>query len=213
MAQNLDLKQLERNAFRSTFQDGLLDIFLGLALLLFAVTPLLTDLGLGDFWSSVVMGCGWLVAWLGLLLAKRRVTVPRVGRVKPGPERRARHSRVVAVSTVVLFAGVLAGFAVYLLPQPDARLLDWLAPLLLALLAFGMFGLGAHLLDLPRLYGYGVLAGLAAPVGELLYRHAGARHHGWPITFGIAGGAIVIAGVVMLVRFLRAYSVMGEDEP
>jgi len=213
MAQNLDLKELERKAFRSTFQDGLLDIFLGAVLLLFAVTPLLTDLGLGDFWSSVVMGCGWLVAWLGLALAKRHVTVPRMGRVKPGPARRARHSRMIAISTVVLFAGVLAGFAVYLLPQPDTRLLDWLVPALLGLVTFGMFSLCAHLLDLPRLYGYGVLVGLAAPAGELAYRHGAAAHHGWPIAFGIAGSAIVVVGAVTLARFVRAFPVVREGEP
>lgn len=213
MAQNLDLKELERKAFRSIFQDGLLDIFLGVALLLFAVTPLLADQGLGDFWSSVVMGCGWLVAWAGLLLAKRHVTVPRMGRVKPGPARRARQSRIVAISAVVLFAGVLAGFAVYLLPQPDARLLDWLIPAALGLAAFGMFALCAHLLDLPRLYGYGILVGLAAPAGELLYRHGAAAHHGWPTAFGIAGSAIAIAGAVMLARFVRAFPVVREGEP
>jgi len=212
MSASLDLKQLERKAFRSTFQDGLWDMFIGLVVLLFAATLLLTDVGFGDFWSSVVMGCGWLVGWACLLLAKKRVTVPRMGRAMPGPVRRARHSRLIAIGTVLLFLGVLAGFAVYLLPQADARLLDWLVPAALGVVGFGLFGLCAHQLDLPRLYGYGALAGLAAPIGELLYRHAGARHHGWPITFGIAGGVILLIGLCMFIRFLRAYPVVEEGD-
>jgi len=98
------------------------------------------------------------------------------------------------------------------LQQANVRLADWLFPGLLGLLALAGFSAGAYFLDLPRLYGYGVLVGLASPIGELLYRHAGASHHGWPIAFGVSGGAIFIVGLVILVRFLRAYPVAREGE-
>ncbi|MFH1941178.1 MAG: hypothetical protein ABIL68_03660, partial [bacterium] len=62
MIQALDLKALEKKTFRSTFEDGLWDIFIGLIFLQFAVAPLLNDLGLGDFWSSFVFLPVYLIA-------------------------------------------------------------------------------------------------------------------------------------------------------
>lgn len=211
MAQNLDLKELERKAFRSTFQDGLLDMFVGVVVLAFAVIPLLESLG--DFWSGAVFLPVYLLAWAGFRAGKKGITLPRMGAIQPGAARKAKLGRLMAV--IALAVGVLAatGLLVIALQQAGAALANWLFPGLLGLLAFAGFGVGATLLDLPRLYGYGVLVGLAAPAGELLYRHGLAAHHGWPISFGIAGSAIVIAGAVMLVRFVRAFPVVREAEP
>ena len=39
MTQNINLKALEKKAWRSVFQDGLWDIFLGLLLMAFGLRP------------------------------------------------------------------------------------------------------------------------------------------------------------------------------
>ena len=99
MSQNISLKALERNAWTSYFQDGLWDIFLGLLLVSSAVNTWLSDSGVP---SSAristyigIMVLGGLVLWAG----KRFITVPRLGRVKFGPKRKAKLNWV----RVVLF--------------------------------------------------------------------------------------------------------------
>ena len=210
MSEIVDLKELERRAFRATFQDGLWDMFVGVVVLAFALIPLLD--ALGDFWSSVVFLPIYLLGWLGFQAGKKHVTLPRMGAIQPGSARKAKLRKITGAIALALGTFAALGFVVIALQQANVRLADWLFPALMGLLALAGFSVGAYFLDLPRLYGYGVLAGLAAPVGELLYRHAGAAHHGWPVTFGISGGAIFIVGVVLLARFLRAYPVVREGE-
>jgi hypothetical protein len=208
MPQTIDLKQLERRTFRSTFQDGLLDMFVGFVLLDFALIPLLEPLG--DFWGSVAFLPVYLLGWLGYSAGKKYATAPRMGAIRPGPDRKAKLSRIQLVIAFALGAFAVLGLAVIALQQANVRLADWLFPGLIGLLALAGFIVGAYFLDLPRLYGYGALVGLAVPIGELLYRYAGATHHGWPIAFGVSGMVIFIAGAIMLARFLRAYPVVRE---
>lgn len=210
MSERLDLKQLERRAFRSTFQDGLLDLFIGVAVLAFAMIPLLE--GLGDFWSAMAFLPVYGLAWLGYRAAKNGITLPRMGSIQPGPARREKVRKVLAAIALAIGAIAVLGLVVIGLQRGGAALSGWLFPALLGLLALAGFSVAAHLLDLPRLYAYGILVGLAAPVGELLYRNAGATHHGWPITFGVAGGVILLIGLCLLVRFLRTCPVVREGE-
>ena len=62
MSQRISLKELEGNLFRSAFQDGLLDIFLGSVILMSAIAPLLSPY-LGDFWSSAVFLPFWAILY------------------------------------------------------------------------------------------------------------------------------------------------------
>ena len=55
MSEKIDLKELERRAFRSTFQDGLWDIFLGLLLLNMGGGTLLGGSGMSPLWAMVVL--------------------------------------------------------------------------------------------------------------------------------------------------------------
>ena len=208
MSRTIDLKELEKKAFRSTFQDGLLDMFVGLVVMAFALIPLLNRLG--DFWSSMVFLPVYLLGWLGFQAGRKYITTPRMGAIQPGPARKARLSKITGIIALAIGAFAVVGLVVIALQQANVWLMDWLFPGLLALLALAGFSAGAYFLDLPRLYGYGVLVGLAAPIGELLHRSAGASHHGWPITFGVAGAVILLIGLCLLIRFLRAYPVAEE---
>ncbi|MGB3715920.1 MAG: hypothetical protein WA996_15950 [Candidatus Promineifilaceae bacterium] len=48
MSQKISLKEVEGNVFKSAFQEGLLDIFIGSVILMFAIAPFLSPY-LGDF--------------------------------------------------------------------------------------------------------------------------------------------------------------------
>jgi hypothetical protein len=65
------------------------------------------------------------------------------------------------------------------------------------------FSLAAYFLDFNRLYLYGLLVGLSPLVGEWLWIQGHASHHGFPITFGITSGIMILTGLIVFIRFLR----------
>ena len=106
MSTQLNLKEIERKAFRSTFQDGLLDIcistvFGSMALMEFVVVKDETR------WLFLVLAflgvfAGQLIFWVG----KKFVTLPRMGQVKFGEIRRKRNKTLTLILTVVVLLQV-----------------------------------------------------------------------------------------------------------
>jgi hypothetical protein len=221
MSQTIDLKELERKAFRSTFQDGLWDIFLGLLLLNMGVGALLG--GADDMSVMFLLGSMLgLTAFAGLVLlgfwaGKKFITTPRIGQVRFGEQRKAKMKNLRAV----LFVSVLLGAIMAVLGWAAAAggLPQWMSEIPIPLYVWPVqtivvFGLGAYFLDVSRFYAYGVLYGLPLPLGVLLARNTDLSGTGsMAITFGVAAGVMVLIGVVLFVRFLREYPIREEDPP
>ena len=77
MSEKLNLKELERKAWRSFFDDGLWDIFLGLLLASMGVSGLLDHSSLTDDWGMTIYIGLLVVIMLSFWLARRLITVPR----------------------------------------------------------------------------------------------------------------------------------------
>ena len=88
MSSQINLKQLERRAFKATFQDGLWDIFLGLLLLQMAFGPFLYRLGWSPIWILIVMTLFVSIVLLTFSAAKKHIIAPRLGLVQlvTGPQ-------------------------------------------------------------------------------------------------------------------------------
>lgn len=209
MSTNLDLKQLERKAWTSTFQDGMLDIFLGLLLLLnwawpSFLAPIEPD-GLRIAAEVGVMAALIATFWLG----KRFITLPRLGRAEFGPARQAKRKRTAAVYAAAVLVTVLVwvlavaargdhpGLAAVL--QNEST---WIG-LGFALMAGLVIGLGAYFMDFTRGYVHAVLYAGAFAAAEVL---------GTPLGFLIAGGIGTLVGIVVLARFLREQPLDWEEE-
>jgi hypothetical protein len=201
MQNSLNLKEAERKAFRVTFQDGLWDMFIGLMLLQFAIAPLLTDLGWGDFWSSFALLPVYLLALLGLRFVKNTVTLPRAGLVKYHEQRVKKVSKLTTVMTIILFLGLIFGLIFFVADNIN----DWFFPIAFSAIALICFSTAAYYLDFPRLYAYGMLTALSPLAGQILYETWGASHHGFPITFGISSAVMIAIGICLFIRFLLAY--------
>jgi hypothetical protein len=76
-------------------------------------------------------------------------------------------------------------------------------PAILGLTLLIGFSLAAYFLDFPRLYIYGLLLAISPLVGEWLYTHGYASHHGWPIAFGVTCGIMILTGLIIFFRFLH----------
>jgi hypothetical protein len=201
MTQDADLKQIERRAYVSYFQDGLWGIFIGLVAAAWAVGPLLSDLGLSDIWSGVIflpfVAVAYAIFWAG----KRFVTRPRMGLVRFGPKRKARLTKILAVTAALLTVGLVVG----IVASMSSTTSGWVYPAALSAVLLVGFSVGAYFLDFPRLYLYGALLALCFPVGEVLFRYAGVAHHGWPITFGVSAVTMLLIGVTLFAQFVRKY--------
>lgn len=90
MSQNLDLKAIERKAFRSVHQDGLWDIYLGGLLLVLSLTFAIPESGKGELTYIGLALLGVLIMFSIFQLGKKYITVPRMGQVKFSPERQKR---------------------------------------------------------------------------------------------------------------------------
>ncbi len=208
----MNLKEIERKAWRSTYQDGLLDIFLGLLLLAIAAGAWMSDSGfMWGLQTGVFVGLE-MGALLVFILGKRLITIPRAGLVRFGPKGKARQRWGVwlgAASAVVGLA--VLGIAVAANGHLGERLLwEVIIPAAYVLNMLVVFSLGAYFLDAPRLYVIGLMYALALPLDMLLRAIFNADLTF--LAFGIPALVVVVMGAVVLVRFLTAYPLpVGEE--
>jgi hypothetical protein len=198
MSQNLSLEQAERKVFHSTANDGLWDIFLGVFFLQFIIALYLSE-SLGDFWSSAIFLPIFAVMYLVIRFVRKKVVEPRIGVVKFGPIRISKIKRfsyiMLAFNLVALILGAWAAFSF-------DRTSGDIFPYMFSLILLAGFSMAAFFLDFYRLYLYGLLAALAPVIGEWLWKNGYATHHGWPYTFGVVSGIMILVGLFIFFRLL-----------
>jgi len=157
---------------------------------------------------------------LGIWLLRRYVVKPRVGAVRFGSFRKTRllkFNLIMLIANLIAFGlGTWACIYYFLTPRfSEVSFFDRFfnyevmmksGPLLSVLFGFiclTMLSFAAYYLHSNRLYVYGLLVGLSPLVGESLWRHGIASHHGLPITFGISAGIMIVTGLFVFIRLLR----------
>jgi hypothetical protein len=199
VSQKISLKEAERKAFRTTLNDGLVDIFLGCFLLMFVIGLYLSD-SLGDFWSSAVFLPFMALVYLAIWLIRRYVVTPRIGMVKFGQARKAKLAKFTVVMLVInVVALILGSVAALSFGSVPGQMISILFGLILLM----GFSIAAYFLDFNRLYIYGLLVGLSPLIGEWLWTHGYATHHGFPITFGTSSGIMILVGLAVFIRLLH----------
>jgi hypothetical protein len=199
MHQHINLREAERKVFRISANDGLWDILLGCFFLMFAIAPFLSPF-LGDFWSSAVfvpfLGLAFLAAWL----IRKFVVTPRIGVVRFGGESK---SRLLKFSVVMLVVNIAAFISAVVLTTSTTVLSGQTTSIRFGLIMLLGFSIAAYFLQFRRLYIYGLLAGLSPLLGEWLFMHGYAPHHGFPVTFGATSTVMILIGLVVFTRLLR----------
>ncbi|MFC1563325.1 hypothetical protein ACFL6G_00250 [candidate division KSB1 bacterium] len=205
MIQNSDLTQIERNAYRKFFQDGIWDILLGLMVIGAGYAPLISELGIERPWNILI---AFIPSFAVLIFGKKYVTIPRLGLVKFGPKRRADRKKLIIVSSVFIFTTII----LVILTKAELLPFGWsttagdiTGPVVISLLLIGLpLSIVAYFIDFNRLYLYAVVISLTWPSTEILY-----YYYSSPldeiIVFGIAGGIPLIIGLTFLVKFMIKY--------
>ena len=197
-----NLKEIERRAYVSYHEDGLLDIFVGVYVVGFGLGVLvdrLWDLGFGSIMPAILIAT-ILPIWIA---AKRKITVPRIGFVKFGPQ---GMNKLMAIFIGLTVAGLGVFFALALFQSGRPAWIDLLFQNGLLVVGFGslavciVFG---YSMGLKRLYAYGLLALVALVIG-----HFAGIFFAYII---MALGTVVLAtGIALLIGFVRKYRVKGD---
>lgn len=206
MSASLDLKQLEKKAFRSVHQDGLWDIVIGGIVLSYSALEYSSDSEAFPLLRFGLCLAGLAVFELIFWAGKKYLTTPRLGLVKFGPHRQKRSltmmivlGAIVLVQVLILVGEILLwknpGWAAakgFSLSGPDSeRLLVatigalFVGPSMLLLAYFNEF-----------LRGYYIAFILSLGVFSLIW-------FGQPIYMTISALLIIVPGLVLFIRFLR----------
>lgn len=202
----IDLKLLEKKVYKSFFEDGFWDIFIGMLILGFAVSWTRVFFDIFEPWDLMIILIIWnTIAFLVFYLGKKFVTTPRIGIVKFGDKRKARQRRL----RIFLAINVLFGFIIFFLTffglLEFLSLTGSLAPLIIGLVAITFpFTIIAYFLDFNRLYIYGLIGGLTFFMSDIIYSVLGSPLDSI-IGFGVPGGIIIFIGLSFLIKFLRKY--------
>jgi hypothetical protein len=204
MTEEPNLKEIERKAYMSYHQDGLLDIFAGLYILGFGLGIIMDILWEFDF--GVIMPAILIVTVLPIwIAAKRKITMPRIGFVNFGT-RGANKLTAVFIGTMV--AGLFAFFA-FTFATSQSGLRQWLDLIVqngMLIVGFGTLvacALFGYTMGLKRLYAYGLLAVIVLVIGHFM-----GIFFAYIIT--ALGITVMVAGFALLIGFVKKYPLKGD---
>lgn len=198
---NIDLTSVERKSYRSMFDDGLLDLFIGISLLF-----------LGLMWLTEYGAFGGLMPALLIPIwpiARKTFVEPRSGYARLAEPRRNKLRRGIAGSIAFGTLTLLLAIAAYVgLTSDDSAteaIFDSIGSALPALLLALMATVAARMFELPRFFGYaGVLLTMGL-LGLLLDLEPA-----WPL---LASAVFVTATAGMLMaRFVRNTEVIAHPD-
>jgi MFS family permease len=195
MSQNINLKEIERKSWTSYFQDGFWDIFMGLLMLGTGLNILFDE----TVWYIAIFALALLI----LIVGRRLITFPRVGRVKFGPERRIKQQRVFIVLGISLIVGLAVSFTPLSGVEPSKIIMASVVGVWVTLI----FSLVAYFMDFRRLYAYGLLfaisMALAIALDDLIPT----------ILFLVSGAIALLVGLVVLISLMRKYPKTADALP
>lgn len=197
MENDMGLKEIEQKVFRSYFHDGLWDIYGGFILLGFGLTMV-------TGWDYLIII--FAVAAVILLLFRKRIIVPRLGRVKFSSERQVKTIRSIILAVVVLTFTALIGGLFFVLFSTNS-VPEWLDTWMKDYFLIGFGGVialfvivAAYIVGVWRYFLYAVFTFIAFIIAGIMRPN---DMEGIPIV--VAGAIILVIGAIILTRFLKKY--------
>ena len=207
MSQNLDLKAIERKAFRSVHQDGLWDIYLGGLLLVLSLFFAIPESGEGEltYMGLAILGVALVFAFFQL--GKKYITAPRMGQVRFGPERQKRTGTLAWVmSAFVLVTLGIFLYSVYVWNAAESgkpvelNLAPSLERAIVALLSALIAGISTMVISYYKEFTRGYYIALLMGLGFFFTLWLDST-----VPMIVAGALIFLPGLVIFVNFLRQH--------
>jgi len=200
--------KLEKNTFRLLYRDGIFDLAFGSMLIIYSINIYLDINGIE---TSIFMRTLLIPVVVLLSLVKVFITQKRMGYVKFKPVRNRKRliSFIIATSALVLttFVYILATGGQLGATAGN----EWISLLLEFVFLVGVFFLLAYFTDYYKFYLVGIVMGLASPASIFLEPYLGTRYFGLALQF-IAGGYLIISGLILFITFFKKIPKTGNYE-
>ena len=204
MVENIDLKEIEKKAWRSTYQDGLWDIYIGLLITGYALIFYLNFLGFEEP-LLIFFLIGWNAIPIVILsFGKKFITPKRIGSVKFGKKRKETKKKLMYFLTANAFILLIFSIVTPLGLFELFPLQGLMVPLILGLFITIPLSIVAYFLDYSRLYVYSIFFGLGYFLSDLLFPLVGSPLDSI-LSFGVPGIVITLIGLYFLISFLKKY--------
>lgn len=210
MSESMDLKGLEKKAYRSTFQDGLWDLYLAGIMACLGILGMISKVR-DDTWIWLLGYTVLIGGVLGLfLLGKKFITVPRLGYVKFGVKRKRRKMILIGILSLT----VLLNIWLVLITMGAVEAPAWLqnfgdemtskgimnvgVPLFGGLFVTVVISLIAYFIEFYRGMYIAVLFGLGVFI-DLFFD--------LPVVMVVLAVLAAIPGLILLIRFISRYPI------
>ncbi len=201
MNTKIDLKDIERKAYTSYHEDGIIDLFIGLCI--FTMTfYIFAEM----FW---LVGSFVAISTPLYMSAKQKITFPRLGQVTFSKKRTGRTKSsftfLIAINVVAVFIGFYFWWA-FSGGAPPAWFPYFLEffPLIIGIIGAGILAVIAKITDITRFYNYSTATLIIIGSAQFI-----------PIPFlyhiAVLGIVISVSGYFQLERFKRKYPIIGES--
>jgi hypothetical protein len=199
----INLKEIEKKAYTSFHQDGIIDIIIGFCAIVFGIIfyyePAMYFFFLGLFIAATPI----------YILLKNRITAPRIGFVRFKPEREARIKQLMGIIVMITVLAVIVTNAIWImsamkvLPKWLITFLDQYYMVYFGIILSAIMIIGAFMADLKRFYVYGIVV-LATFVGLHFLDVPGKLGLG----LTIPGLVMLLSGIALLLKFMKDYPVV-----
>ncbi|MFX1364963.1 MAG: hypothetical protein ACFFCE_15955 [Promethearchaeota archaeon] len=210
ITEKIDLKEIEKKTWRSTLEDGILDIYFGILILGLGMGMTLSPVvpnPLDKFIPIIFIGIGLAF----FLTAKKMITQPRLGIVKFGIKRKGRKLKTLVVLSINLLILLILFLIRFTNPELSLEFPGYLDGLILGLLFItAPVCFAAYFIQHPRFYIIGLLVGLSFFLSDLLSIFI-PEPFDVLVVFSIISGITIIMGIVSLIKFLRKYPLSKEE--
>ena len=204
MTESIDLKEIEKKTWRSFFEDGIFEIYMGTLYTGVGISASLIDIAPFSFFHIL----GYLIVIIGLsffILGKKFITYRRVGKVKFGRKRKSRKLKTIIVLSVNFVILLIIYFVGLLAPPEYLFFPRWFNSLIIGLLFTGVpLSLVAYFLDFPRLYIIAIQFGSTFFLLDLLGLII-SEPFNLILTFVINGSIMIGIGSYFFIKFLKKY--------
>lgn len=202
---NVNLKDVEKRTYVAYHQDGIIDVFIGVYILVFAAGIIINNILELSTWfvGPAILPAIMIPLWISI---KKKVTIPRIGYVK---FKTNNVSKITGLFLGTLVSGVLFFFlftfgSTQSWTQPIKEVIISNSMVVVGATTFTISSVFAYVMGLKRLYAYGMLTLTLFAVGQFI---------GFPFEYIVLtiGMTTICYGVILLWKFTKKYPLSHGD--
>ncbi len=195
MNNKINLTQIEKKAFLTYFEDGILDICVGL---LFLIQGFLLDFGKAPF---------IYISWIPVILIypiKKSITFPRMGFVQFRKTKKRKNQKTIMF---LMMAGIVVFLALLLHVKilSKGNFIEKFGFIVLGIIISAPPFIGSVITGITRFTIYSLIL-------LVVFIHENFTHSTVPIDFMIFGSIMLVIGIFFLFKFLKKYPNQKNEE-